>query len=64
VSKYSKKPFIAAKVVEFLSGEYVQKQRALNFGLLPTIKSLYYGNIYKFFFFYSLNHNVKNFLKI
>ncbi|ORY49722.1 periplasmic binding protein-like II, partial [Neocallimastix californiae] len=44
VSKYSKKPFIAAKVVEFLSGEYVQKQRALNFGLLPTIKSLYYGN--------------------
>ncbi|KAG4104241.1 periplasmic binding protein-like II [Neocallimastix lanati (nom. inval.)] len=42
VSKYSNNPLIAARVVEFLTGEYTQKLRALNFGLLPTIKSLYY----------------------
>jgi len=44
VSKYSNNPFIAAKVVEFLTGEYSQKQRALKFSLLPTIKKLYDGN--------------------
>lgn len=45
VSKYSNNPHIAAKVVEFLTGEKTQKERALNFGLLPTINKLYYGTI-------------------
>lgn len=43
VSRYSNNPLIAAKVVEFLTGSYSQKERALKFSLLPTIKSLYYG---------------------
>ncbi|ORX79595.1 periplasmic binding protein-like II [Anaeromyces robustus] len=42
VSKYSNNPSITAKVVEFLTGKQSQKERALNFGLLPTIESLYY----------------------
>ncbi|ORX56614.1 periplasmic binding protein-like II, partial [Piromyces finnis] len=41
VSKYSNNPFIAARVVEFLTGEYSQKQRALKFSVLPTITNLY-----------------------
>jgi len=43
VSRYSNKPLIAAKVVEFLTGWESQKERALKFSVLPTIKSLYYG---------------------
>ncbi|KAL6607138.1 periplasmic binding protein-like II [Neocallimastix californiae] len=42
VSRYSNKPLIAAKVVEFLTGWESQKERALKFSVLPTIKSLYY----------------------
>ncbi|ORX79594.1 hypothetical protein BCR32DRAFT_294346 [Anaeromyces robustus] len=42
VSKYSNNPLLSAKVVEFLTGKYTQKQRALKFSLLPTIKELYY----------------------
>ncbi|OUM63295.1 hypothetical protein PIROE2DRAFT_61368 [Piromyces sp. E2] len=41
VSKYSNNPLLAAKIVEFLTGEYSQKQRALKFSLLPSIKYLY-----------------------
>lgn len=45
VSKYSNNPILASKVVELLTGEYSQKQRALKFSLLPTIKNLYSGRI-------------------
>ncbi|OUM63292.1 hypothetical protein PIROE2DRAFT_61366 [Piromyces sp. E2] len=45
VSKYSKYPLLSSKVIEFITGEKTQKLRAIRFGLLPTIKSLYYEEI-------------------
>ena len=41
VSKYSDHPEAAAELAMFMAGEEVQKMRALEAGLNPTIKSLY-----------------------
>lgn len=41
VSKYSDHPEAAAKLAMFMAGEKVQKMRALEAGLNPTIESLY-----------------------
>ena len=41
VSKYSKNPAVAADLVRYLTGEAVQKQRALTGSYAPTIMRLY-----------------------
>ncbi|HAO33356.1 MAG TPA: ABC transporter substrate-binding protein [Candidatus Competibacter sp.] len=41
VSKYSKNPAIAAELVRYLTGEAVQKQRAITGSYAPTIVRLY-----------------------
>jgi trehalose/maltose transport system substrate-binding protein len=41
VSKYSANPEVAAELVMYLAGPEVQKQRAIELSLLPTLPSLY-----------------------
>jgi len=62
VSRYSNNPFIAAKVIEFLTSEYSQKKRALKFKMLPAINNLYEGNSFfhtlLFFKLIYMNNNI------
>ena len=43
VSKYSNNQYIASKAIEYLAGEELQKFRAKNFNMLPTMSHLYEG---------------------